>query len=490
MFRLCRTREFSGALRTQSVHQLTQAMSAGRVAGRRATLGHLDGCRHSEAGAVVQHLRRAIPCRQDGARQVRLRVRIAEVSRSTLNQFGVNLNIIANPGSFAFQFVTGAFLGATLGSTPVGSVSGLGGANTFGQTVAGFGTRRTSADLLINALQSEGMLTLLAEPNLTTLSGETASFMAGGKVPIPLPQSFGVTTIDYKRYGVQLQFTPTLLAGDRIAMRVQPEVSEISSANSVTINGTTVSSFINRRAQSNVEMVSGQTLAIAGLLQRNEQANISRFRWLSDIPILGALFRSVSYQRNETKLVILVTSYLSVPVGSASRIPSAGKPAGSDIGWVRGGLMRPVLFAALLLGGCAAPAPALIDARGREVLPVAFVPGTASPVPSDTQRLLALRRYDGPALLFQPPGQLAPDRAYTVARVSGRSVQIAAGPAALGPAGVPDKGVLIVPGAADIALDPCLGLAGRGVGGILPGSERSTPAMLPPGCATERMLRA
>ena len=152
--------------------------------------------------------------------------------------------------------------------------------------------------------------------------------------------------------------------------------------------------------------------------------------------------------------------------------------------------MRPVLLAALLLGSCAAPAPALIDARGREVIPVAFVPGTASPIPSDTQRLLALRRYDGPALLFQPPGQLAADRADTVARLSGRSVQIVAEPAALGPASIPDRGVLVVPDAADIASDPCLGPVGRDVGGILPGSERSSPAMLPPGCATERMLRA
>lgn len=261
-----------------------------------------------------------------GTQQITLRVRIAEVSRSTLNQFGVNLNIIANPGSFAVQLVTGTFLGATLGSTPVGSVSGLGGANTFGQTVAGFGTRRVSADSLINALQSEGMLTLLAEPNLTTLSGETASFMAGGEVPIPVPQSFGVTTIDYKRYGVQLQFTPTLLAGNRIAMRVQPEVSEISSANSVNVNGVAVPAFISRRVQSNVEMASGQTLAIAGLFQRNDQVNLSRFPWLSDLPVLGALFRSVSYQRNETELVILVTPYLSAPVGLASRIPLPSSP--------------------------------------------------------------------------------------------------------------------------------------------------------------------
>lgn len=264
--------------------------------------------------------------RLGGTQQITLRVRIAEVSRSTLDQFGLNLNVFADPGSFALQLLTGTFLGANLGTTPTGSLSGLTGASTFGQASAGFTTRRVAVNSLVNALQNEGLLKLLAEPNLTTLSGETASFLAGGEVPIPVPQSFGVTTIDYKRFGVQLQFTPTLLGGDRIAMRVQPEVSEISNANSVTINGTTVPSFINRRVQSNVEMASGQTLAIAGLFQRNEQTNLSRFPWLSDIPILGALFRSVSYQRNETELVILVTPYLSVPVGSASRIPLPGSP--------------------------------------------------------------------------------------------------------------------------------------------------------------------
>ena len=152
--------------------------------------------------------------------------------------------------------------------------------------------------------------------------------------------------------------------------------------------------------------------------------------------------------------------------------------------------MRPVLLAALLLSGCAVPVPAFVDARGREVIPVAFVPGTPSPLPADAQRLLALRRHDGPALLFRPPGWLAADRAEAVARLSGRAVQFAAGAVPLASTGGSDQGVLVVPDAVDIAADPCLGPAGRGVGGILPGSERSTQAILPPGCATDRMLRA
>lgn len=152
--------------------------------------------------------------------------------------------------------------------------------------------------------------------------------------------------------------------------------------------------------------------------------------------------------------------------------------------------MRPVLLAALLLSGCAAPVPAFVDGRGREVIPVAFIPGASVPVSSDAQCLLALRRSDGPALIFRPPGQLAAVRADAVARLSGRPVQIVPGSAALAAAGAADQGVLVLPDAADVALDPCLGPVGRGVGGLLPGSERNTQAMLPPGCATEQMLRA
>ena len=170
---------------------------------------------------------------------------------------------------------------------------------------------------------------MLAEPNLTTLSGEMAHFHAGGEVPIPVPQSFGVTTIQYKPYGVELAFTPTILPGERIGMRVHPSVSEISNANAVTISGVSVPSFIERDAEANVEMASGQTLAIAGLFQRDEQNNINKFPFLGDIPILGALFRSTAYQRDETELVILVTPYLTQPVSNptAYAMPTDQPPA-------------------------------------------------------------------------------------------------------------------------------------------------------------------
>jgi len=264
-----------------------------------------------------------------GAQEVTLRVRIAEVSRTTITQLGLNLSVLANPGSFVINLLTGSFLGGGAASSLTTSLTGTGSTTNFAQAGVGVTGPRVNANALLNALQNEGLLTTLAEPNLTTLSGETAHFHAGGEVPIPVPQSFGVTTIEYKPYGVELSFTPTILPGERIAMRVHPSVSEISSANSVSISGTTVPSFIERDAEANVEMASGQTLAIAGLFQRNEQNNINKFPFLGDVPVLGALFRSTAYQRDETELVILVTPYLTQPVSNpaAFALPTDQPPA-------------------------------------------------------------------------------------------------------------------------------------------------------------------
>jgi len=262
-----------------------------------------------------------------GAQQVTLRVRIAEVSRTDLRQLGINLNILANPGSFAFGLMTGSFVGTTAAAGTTMALSALSTAtNSFGNASIGVTSSRITGEALVSALQSEGLLTMLAEPNLMAISGETASFLAGGEVPIPVPQALGVTTIQYKQYGVQLNFTPTLLPANRIAMRVSPEVSELSTANAVSIAGVTVPAFIDRRADTSVEMASGETLAIAGLFQRNVQNNISKFPFLADVPVLGALFRSVSYQKAETELIILVTPYLTQPVTAQNAFPLPTEP--------------------------------------------------------------------------------------------------------------------------------------------------------------------
>ncbi len=258
-----------------------------------------------------------------GAQQITLRVRIAEVSRSVQDQLGINFNVAANPGSFTFNLVTGSFLGSAIGS--LGSAAP---ATNFGDVSAGVSAHKVNGNVLLNALQSEGLLNDLAEPNLTTISGETAHFTAGGEVPIPVPQALGVTTIEYKPYGVKLDFTPTLLPNDRIALHVHPAVSEISATSGVTIANNAVPSFIERDAETNVEMASGQTLAIAGLFQRNEANSIAKFPGLGDLPVLGALFRSTLYQRNETELVILVTPMLSEPQRNPRAFPLPGDRVG------------------------------------------------------------------------------------------------------------------------------------------------------------------
>ena len=146
-------------------------------------------------------------------------------------------------------------------------------------------------------------MTILAEPNLTALSGETASFLAGGEFPIPVSQALGAVTIEYKQYGVGLAFTPIVLADGRISMRVRPEVSELNDAGSVKLERLQVPALTTRRAETTVELGSGQSFMIAGLLQNRNNNSVEKAPFLGDMPILGALFRSTSYQRQETELV-------------------------------------------------------------------------------------------------------------------------------------------------------------------------------------------
>jgi pilus assembly protein CpaC len=164
---------------------------------------------------------------------------------------------------------------------------------------------------------SEGLVKVLAEPNLTALSGESARFLAGGEFPILVPDSNGRVTVEVKKFGVSLAFTPTL-AGDRINLHVRPEVSQLSNANSVTLNNFEVPSLVTRRAETTVELGSGQSFAIAGLLQNNVTHNINKFPGLGDIPVLGGLFRSDRFQREESELVILVTPYIVQPAAKAN----------------------------------------------------------------------------------------------------------------------------------------------------------------------------
>jgi len=163
------------------------------------------------------------------------------------------------------------------------------------------------------------------------LSGETANFLAGGEFPVPVSQSLGAVTIEYKQYGVGLAFTPIVLQDGRISMRVRPEVSELSDAGSVTLNNFVVPALTTRRAETTVELGSGQSFMIAGLLRNTNSNSINKAPFLGDLPILGTLFRSTKYRRQETELVIIVTPYLVRPVSGRMALPVDGYRAPTDV---------------------------------------------------------------------------------------------------------------------------------------------------------------
>jgi pilus assembly protein CpaC len=278
--------------------------------------------------SVVNRLRTATPL------QVTLKVRIAEMNRSALKQIGVNLlnrdsgtgSLFGigqgNPGTINVAKGPADPLTGVVPQTVVGATFN----NIIGGTTLGLFGHILGTDLLgtLDLLQTDGLVTTLAEPNLTALSGETASFLAGGEFPIPVSQSLGAVTIEYKQYGVGLAFTPVVLGDGRISLRVRPEVSELSTEGSVKLNNFLVPALTTRRAETTVELGSGQSFMIAGLLRKHDTNDITKAPFLGDLPILGALFRSTAYRRDETELVIIVTPYLSRPVSGQMVLPTDG----------------------------------------------------------------------------------------------------------------------------------------------------------------------
>ncbi|CAE6763153.1 type II and III secretion system protein family protein [Paraburkholderia haematera] len=234
--------------------------------------------------------------------QVLLRVRITEVDRNVTQQLGINWNALGASGNFKGGLAYGSTATPTAGAFSI-----------IGQFVTG----ASSIEAVLNALDEEGLMTMLAEPNLTAMSGQSASFLAGGELPIPVPQS-GTTstiTIEYKPYGVSLNFTPTVLADNRISLTVRPEVSEIDPSNSITLNSIVVPALTVRRMETTVELSSGQSFAIGGLLQSSTSDVLSALPGLSRLPVLGKLFSSKNYQSKKTELVAIVTPYIVAPTG-------------------------------------------------------------------------------------------------------------------------------------------------------------------------------
>ncbi len=271
--------------------------------------------------------------------QVMLEVRFVEANRTAGRDLGVQWNVfgsrnlmnignrtptnqlpVTNTGNGTDLFhqpgVTqgGPNVGqAAVTISPITAAGVLSGTAPFGVMVSKMLAGGLEIDAIVNALEQKGVARSLAEPNLVALSGDTASFLAGGEYPVPVPGALGQVTIDYKRYGVGLAFTPTVLGGGLINLKIEPEVSQLDISHPVTVAGISVPPLIVRRAQTTVELRDGQSFVIGGLLQSNGQNAIEQLPWLGDMPVLGSLFRSTSYQKNETDLAIIVTPRLVRP---------------------------------------------------------------------------------------------------------------------------------------------------------------------------------
>lgn len=269
-----------------------------------------------------------------GPNQVNLRVRVLEVNKETLKRIGINWDSIIRTGSFVIGVATGT---ATALTGAASTAFNLRNGSIYTNNNVGVAYRSASTDInaLVDLLDREGLVKVLAEPNLSAMSGKKASFLAGGEFPIPVPQADGVVTIEYKKYGVGLSFTPVILSSGRIKMLVAPEVSNLTNTGAITLNNITVPALQTRRAETMVEVGSGQSIVIGGLLQNNVTKEIRKVPWLGDVPVLGKLFTSQEFQRNETELVIIATPYLVKPY-DANKTVAAPPPQPEGTRVVRG----------------------------------------------------------------------------------------------------------------------------------------------------------
>lgn len=249
-----------------------------------------------------------------GSLQVNLSVRVAEVSRTAMKEFGISLTAKGQNGAVSFGFSSGKRSGS--GTSDGSSTSGGSGTSGGGSASIGFGVPGANVNAVLDALAEEQLASVLAEPNLTAMSGESASFLAGGEFPIPVMQDNRQVSVQFRQFGISLEFVPTVLSNNQINIHVKPEVSELSKEGEVSVNGISIPSLSTRRASTVVELASGQSFAIGGLIGRNFSTDINTFPWLGDVPVLGALFRSSSFQKRETELVIVVTPYIVRPASS------------------------------------------------------------------------------------------------------------------------------------------------------------------------------
>ncbi len=318
---------------------------------------HLVQAFVGEGTKVLSRLRTATPL------QVNLQVRIAEVNRTLVKEISGNLLTRDKDGQLGNGFLGGIFGGRTAGtitdvpyptavfpgspvprpydpvtgqivnSTVMSTAYGFNAPASGGRSLAGAG-RLFGLDLIasLDLGERSGMVVTLAQPNLTAISGETADFLAGGEFPIPIPGNLAGTTIEYRKYGVSLAYTPTVLSNGRISLRVRPEVSELSTEGAIEMEGFQIPALTIRRAETTVELGSGESFMIAGLMNNRSIGAIDKMPGLGDVPLLGTLFKSDSFRRGETELVIVVTPYLVQPVSANEiKLPTDAYQNSNDI---------------------------------------------------------------------------------------------------------------------------------------------------------------
>lgn len=259
------------------------------------------------------------------SQQVLLEVRFIEANRESSREIGVGWDVFSKH----FNAITGV-TGVTAGGTPI---LGLASNNVpFGAAIARLLDNGTKADVIVQALEKRGLARRLAEPNLVALSGDTASFLAGGEFPFPVQADDNKITVEFKKFGVGLAFTPTVLADGLINIKIEPEVSELDPTTSLRVSGVEIPSLIVRRAQTTIELRDGQSFAIAGLLHANNFKNQRQLPWIGEVPVLGTLFRSASFQKKETDLVIIVTPRLVKPKKPGEKLvtPLDGRVSSND----------------------------------------------------------------------------------------------------------------------------------------------------------------
>jgi len=309
-----------------------------------------------KGGQVVNRLAVETP------NQVNLRVRIAEVDRSILKQIGVDWSKVGTSAAIGAS-ISGPAVSLATANSPTPLTNSL----VVGTFPSLFGQQLSA---IVSALATEGFITILAEPNLTAVSGQTASFLAGGEFPVPVAGTAGsvgipTITVEFKQFGVQLAFTPTIIDANHLNLRVRPEVSQLSTQGAISVPLTatatvTIPALTVDRAETTVELASGQSFALAGLLMHNTEQDISKVPWIGDIPILGALFRSNKFQNKESELVVIVTAYLVGPSTTAPAAPTDGFASAHDA--------QQVLWGDAWRQGLPAPARGPLDAGGKGLI--------------------------------------------------------------------------------------------------------------------------